>query len=352
MKIGIDNLIERSPYWLSGEGNLPELVLSSRVRLARNLEAYPFPRRCSKEDKLKIKEEISSAVRQLRLMKDAILLDISSLSELDKKFLIERHLVSLDLARNGEGGGVLVTPDEVLSIAINEEDHLRIQAITPGLSLDDALERAVTLDEEMGKLLDYAYSKRFGFLTSCPTNTGTGLRFSALLHLPGIVYTKQVDEFLNTLKKVRITVRGLYGEGSKVLGNIFQVSSAISLGISEEETLKSFMEVVNLTVEFEKKARSLLMEKMRSVMEDRIYRSYALLENAKLLSFDETAEYTSAVRLGVGIGVFLDMKVKTLNELLLFSQPAHIQKIFGKSMSSTERDEKRASYARTKLKTG
>lgn len=347
-----NQLIERTPLWLSGEGEMPELVLSSRARIARNLESHPFNIKMSSEERKGLLEEIMWALRETPYFKDAVFLDIGDLDEEDRLFLIERHLFSIPFWGNGRGSGIILTADETLSAIVNEEDHLRIQVLSPGLSLKSAFERILEVDEIVGQVLHYAYRNKLGYLTSCPTNTGTGLRLSALLHLPGVIYAKQLEKLFKNLKKVKVSVRGLYGEGSEVQGNIFQISSIVSLGVSEEETYKSFREIIDVTVDFERKARETLMENMRSQLEDKIYRSLALLKNAKLLTFKETAEYTSAVRLGVGLGFFLDIKIRTLNELLLFSQPVHLQKLFGKEMDPTERDKKRAFYVKTKLEAG
>jgi protein arginine kinase len=348
----LNQLIERTPLWLSGEGEMPELVLSSRARIARNLESHPFSYKMKPEERKALLDEIMWALRETPYFKDAVFLDIGDLGEEDRLFLIERHLFSVPFWGDGKGSGIILTADETLSVVINEEDHLRIQVLSPGLSLRPAFERILEVDEVIGQILEYAYRENFGYLTSCPTNTGTGLRLSVLIHLPGVVYAKQLDSLFKNLKKVKVSVRGLYGEGSEVQGNIFQISSVLSLGISEEETYKSFKEIVDVTIDFERKAREILMQNMRSHLEDKIYRSLALLKNARLLTFKETAEYTSAVRLGVGLGFFLDIKIKTLNELLLFSQPVHLQKLFGKEMDPTERDQKRAFYVKTKLEAG
>ncbi|HDM90599.1 MAG TPA: ATP--guanido phosphotransferase, partial [candidate division WOR-3 bacterium] len=272
------------------------------------------------------------------------------LSDLDRVFLAERHMISLDLLADGEGKVVIISRDETLSLMINEEDHIRLQAFAPGLNLEEVFEKVLRVEEKLGEMLNYAYRQTYGILTSCTTNTGTGLRLSVLLHLADIVYSKQLEGLFRNLAKVKVSVRGLYGEGTNVEGNVFQISSLLSLGVSERETLESFRDVVEITLDFEKKSREILLENMKEALEDKIQRSLAILSSARLLSFKETAEYVSAVRLGIGIGKIFDIKVRTLNELLLFSQPAHLQKLFGKEMGPRERDEKRASYVRTKLK--
>lgn len=347
----ITQLVERTPFWLSAEGEKPELVLSTRARIARNLMKYPFDRRMNDERRLALLSEVKEAI-QATSLRNLTLFDVSSLPELDKSFLVERHLISLDLLRPGKGRAVFVDEEERISIMVNEEDHLRIQVLLPGLNLEQSWKVIEKIDEELGNLLDYAYKESYGFLTSCPTNLGTGLRFSVLLHLPGIVLTNQVEELFKSLRKARVYVRGLYGEGSEIQGNIFQLSTQLSLGFSEEELLKNFQEVVQAVLDFERKARAVLVESMRDVIEDKIYRALAILQAARLLTFREVAEYSSMVRLGIGLGLFFEPKIRTLNELLLYSQPAHLQKLFGAEMGPRERDAKRAAYVKTKLKTG
>ncbi len=343
-------LVERTPQWLSGEGKYPEMVISSRARIARNLADFPFNERMTNQDRWKVLDLVKEAAFSLPEFENACYFEIEKLSDIDKAFLAERHLISLDMLKDGMGRAVIISRDQDISLMINEEDHIRLQVFAPGLNLKETYEKILKIDEKLGRILKFAYSPRYGFLTSCPTNTGTGLRFSVLLHLAGIVYAKQVEALLRNLRKVRVSVRGLYGEGTTVEGNIFQLSSLLSLGVSEEEILKGFEEVVNITLDLERKAREILMENMRELLEDKIQRSLAILSSARLLSFRETAECVSAIRLGIGVGSIYDIKIRTLNELLLFAQPAHLQKLFGKEMEAKERDVKRASYVKTKLK--
>jgi len=348
----IANLVEKSPQWLAGNGPLPEIVISSRARIARNLKGYLFDLKAGEEDRKRVEKLVREAMSAIPDLKPLIYIPISELDGLDQAFLVERHLVSIDLLKDSTHRGVAMHPYETLSIMINEEDHLRIQSIRSGFNLEEVFNEALKVEEKLGEILEFAFSERFGYLTACPTNAGLGLRLSVLLHLPGIVYNKEIEKLFEELRKRKVSVRGLYGEGSEVQGNIFQISSRVTFGVREEDVLRTFKETVEFTIDFEKRARSSLLEKNKDVVEDRIFRSLATLQNARLLSFRETAEHVSAVRLGVGIGLLLDIKTKTLNELLLFSQPAHLQKLLGKEMSTQERDVRRASYVRAKLKTG
>jgi protein arginine kinase len=345
-------MVEQAPEWLSGGGELPELVISSRARIARNLAGHRFGTRADESEKAVIGSELKEVMGGLKPFKDAAILDVSGMSELDRSFVLERHLASITLLSNGQASSIVVTQREQRSAMLNEEDHLRLQVIRPGLSLEEVCSEVLGITDALGKRVEFAYRESVGYLTACPSNVGTGLRLSVLLHLPGIVYSRDVETLLTELTQSNIVVRGLYGEGSNIQGNIFQVSSRISLGVTEEEILKGFGDAVTRILEHEKRARDRLMEDSKVVVEDKIHRSLALLESARILSFKEAAEFASAVRLGVGLGLLLDYKIRTLNELLLFAQPAHIQKLFSKKMEQRERDEKRAAYIKTKLKAG
>jgi protein arginine kinase len=343
-------MVERAPEWLSGSGELPELVISSRARIARNLAGHRFSTRASDVEKEAVGLELQEVLRGLDAFEDSAILDMSSLTELDRSFVVERHLATFNLLQDGEASAVIVAPKEEKSAMLNEEDHLRLQVIRSGFSLEEATGDVLEISRALGERVTFAYKESIGYLTACPSNVGTGLRLSVLLHLPGIVYSRDVESLLTELSKSNVVVRGFYGEGSNIQGNIFQVSSRISLGVTEEEILKGFKQAVERILDHERGARERLLQDSREVVEDKIQRSLALLERARLISFKEAAEFSSAVRLGVGLGILLDYRIRTLNELLLFAQPAHLQKLFSKKMEQRERDEKRASYIKTKLK--
>jgi len=345
----LKNLIEKPPYWLSGKGKYPEMVLSTRVRIARNLRKFPFNAKSSAPDREEILSIVKDVLDSLNVVKSPVFLKMDDLSKQDREFLIERHLATYDLIKDPAGRGVYFSEDETISIMINEEDHLRISVILPGYNPDEAFAKALEIEKKLGNVLDFAYMEPFGFLTSCPTNTGLGIRLSVLMHIPGVIINKQLKSLAENLGMVRATIRGLYGEGSDIIGNIFQISSTLTLGISEEELLERFKEVIDSVIELEKEAREEIFKKLRELIEDRTFRALAILQNARLLSFKEAAEHFSALRLGLAYGLILDYSVKTLNELLFYSQPVHIQKLIGKELSSAERDKFRASYVKTKL---
>jgi protein arginine kinase len=232
---------------------------------------------------------------------------------------------------------------------INEEDHIRMQALAPGLNLDEALEKASKYDNELGKFLEFDYDPDFGFLTSCPTNVGTGLRASVLIHLPGLVITKEIDRVIARITKMGVAVRGFYGEGTEVLGNLFQVSNQKTLGTSEKDILESITTVCRSVIDEESKARQLLMDEASEQIKDKIWRSYGILKYARVLTSEEVMNLLSALRLGVAISVIDFIDIPKINELLLLSQPAHLQKFHGEEMNQDARDFVRAEMIREKL---
>lgn len=344
-----EDLIRTPGEWLQAKGAYSEIVLSSRVRLARNLSLFPFVKRAKVSDLRAILSRMKEISSDSETLKQALFLELKGLSALQAQFLQERHLISLEMARDNTGGGVVVGKLEKFALMINEEDHLRLQSFASGLSLKAAHSILDDLDNELEKRLDYAFSEEFGYLTACPTNTGTGMRASVLIHLPALVLTKEIEKVLRGVSQVGLAVRGLYGEGSEVKGNFFQVSNQTTLGRSEEDILGGLEKVTKQLIEYEKHARETLVESARPQIEDKIFRALGLLENARLLTSEEVLNLSSAVRLGVGLGMVRSVELKTLNELLIFTQPAHLQRLFGTEMEPAQRDEKRAEYVRQRL---
>jgi len=345
----IQELIEKPPGWLSGEGKYPEMVLSTRVRIARNLKKFPFNVKSKEAEREEILLIVKEALDNIGIVENPYYIRLDQIGKKDRDFLIERHLTTFDMVRDPAGRGIYFSSDETTNVMINEEDHLRISVIMPGFNLKEAFERATLLDEKLGEILEYAFMEPFGYLTSCPTNVGLGIRISVLMHLPGVIINKNLKSLADNLNLVRATIRGLYGEGSEIVGNIFQISSTLTLGISEQELLEKFNEVIDSVIELEKGAREEIYKKMKDLIEDKTYRSLAILQSARLLSFKEAANHFSALRLGLAYGFILDYSVKTLNELLFYSQPVHIQKLIGKDLTPDERDKYRASYVKAKL---
>lgn len=344
----LEKLKEQTPSWLSAEGPYPETILSTRIRVARNLEAYTFPTVAGEDELSRVWELVHDILPGV--MGDLTFFENLTLSDLERHFLVERKLASPDLIRRTlPGVGGAFTPDERVSVLVNEEDHLRIQVFRPAFALDEAFQEALDLDRKIGDRVEYAFLGDFGFLTTSLTNTGLGLRISVLAHLPGIVLSKKIPEFVNIVQKGGLSVRGLYGEWSQARGNLFQISSAETLNRSEEELLERFRLGMSRILKLEKRAREELLNDYRLAVEDKIYRALGVLKHARSISFDEAAIHLSFLRLGVGLGLLMDLPLSALNEMLLFSQPAHLQMVLGPTESVEERDARRATYLRGKL---
>ncbi|MFQ5905656.1 MAG: protein arginine kinase [bacterium] len=345
----IDSLLGVGAKWLEATGPFSEIVLSSRVRLARNMSNFPFVQMAKVKELKEIIARCRSATEAISCLKNSLYVDVKRLLPIDLQFLVERHLISLEMAGDGKSRGLIVGEGELLSVMVNEEDHLRLQAFASGLQLERCYELCSRLDDALESRLDYAFSEKWGFLTACPTNAGTGMRASILIHLPGLVLTKDVDKVLRGVNQVGLAVRGFYGEGSEVKGNFFQVSNQTTLGRSEEDIINGLNKVAKQIIEYERNAREILVQSARLEIEDKIWRAFGILTNARMLSSEEIINLCSAVRLGVGLGVIRSVSTKDLNELLILTQPAHLQKIFDVDMEPPERDVKRAEYVRNRL---
>jgi protein arginine kinase len=345
----LDGLLSQPSEWLRGVGPMSDIVMSSRIRLARNLEKYPFATRATKTSQREALEVIRESLAHCPSLKDPLVVELGSLLEVDRQFLVERHLVSRELIAQPEQKGVAIGPGEVVSLMINEEDHLRLQVMQSGLNLQDAWTLIDALDDELSGHLPYAYSTDWGFLTCCPTNTGTGMRASVMAHLPSLVITKQLNKVLHTITKLGLTARGLYGEGTEASGNFFQISNQVSLGRSEAEILEHLERILKEVIHQEQAAREALMSNNRVQLEDRIWRAYGLLRHAKTMNSNEAMDLLSAVRLGVDLGLMNGLDRPAVNELFIFSQPAHLQKLEGKTLSAKDRDAKRAQLIRVRL---
>jgi protein arginine kinase len=354
----LDSLLTKTSEWLRGSGPVSDIVMSSRIRLARNLEKFPFATRASRASQGEVLRQVKEGLPRTPSLKQAIMAEMSELTEVDRQFLVERHLVSRDHIVHPDHKAVAVGEGEVISIMVNEEDHLRIQVMQSGLNLKDAWDVIDTLDDELAAVLPYAYSSDWGYLTCCPTNTGTGMRASVMLHLPSLVITKQINKVLHTITKLGLTARGLYGEGTEASGNFFQISNQVALGRSETELIENIERILKQVIDHEQTARESLLANNKVQLEDRIWRAFGILKHAQTMSSNEALDLLSAVRLGVDLGMMaanggaapksrLDRTV--VNELFIFSQPAHLQKLEGKTLGSKERDVTRASLIRKRL---
>jgi protein arginine kinase len=341
--------------WLEASGPRADIVLSTRVRIARNLQGHAFATRSREGERQQILGRVREAADQTTLLQGGVGVELGSLPRLARQVLVERHLISRELAGEKRapavGTGLFMSADQPVGVMVNEEDHLRIQSLCSGLRLQDAYRLADRLDEELGGRVPYAYHPEFGFLTSCPTNAGTGLRASILIHLPGLVLTKEIAKVLQGISQVGLTFRGLYGEGSEVVGNFFQVSNQTTLGKSEEDLVDHLQKMALQVIQYELQARNVLMREAPAVIEDKIWRAYGLLRFARSLSFDEVMNLLSGVRLGVSMKLLPGLSVYTLNKLMMYCQAAHLEQAADRRLTEAEADLHRAAYVRHILAT-
>jgi protein arginine kinase len=339
--------------WLDASGEHAGIVLSTRIRLARNLEGFAFPGRARDGERLRVLARVREAMDTSPLLREHLLIRVDDLGVDDRLLLHERHLVSRELAgldpQHPVRSGAAVFLGDGMGVMVNEEDHLRLQTLRSGFALTEAFGAIQRIDEELGGRIPYAYHQEFGFLTSCPTNTGTGMRASVLIHLPGLVLTKEIGPTLNGLQQMGLTYRGLYGEGSEVVGNFFQISNQTTLGRSEEEIIDQLMYVLRTVIAREEDARRVLLRDARYIIEDKLWRAYGTLRYARSLSFDEAMNYLSGVRLAVGLKLITGLSVYTLNKLLIFSQSAHLAHAEGRALTESEANLVRARYVRQVL---
>jgi protein arginine kinase len=324
--------------------------MSSRVRLARNLKDAAFPGWAKKPERIRVLDMIRPAVESLPEMKDAFSEVMDNLSALDKQILVERHLISREHAAKSSGSGLVLNHDETFCVMINEEDHLRMQALRPGLQLRQAWSAIDHLDSELEKKLDYAFNNDLGYMTACPTNLGTGIRVSAMLHLPGLVLGEQINPIVQSVNKLGLAVRGLYGEGTEALGNVFQVSNQMTLGEDEVTIVERLDKVLSQIIEHEENARQTLLEKQPKVVYNHIGRAYGILANAHSISSKETMNLLSFMRLGVEMNLFPGTERALVDELFILTQPAHLQRMLSDKLSAEERDLARADMLRERLK--
>ena len=338
--------------WMSEEGPESDIVLSSRIRLARNIDQFQFSFLNSSEEALKVIETVKSRIKKGSFANtgNMDLLMMDELQPLQKRILVEKHLISPHLAENANHGACLLSENEEISIMINEEDHIRIQCLYPGLQLLEALNTAFQIDDWLEEEINYAFDEKVGYLTSCPTNVGTGLRASVMLHLPGLVMTQQLNRIIPAINQLGLVVRGIYGEGSEALGNIFQISNQITLGKSERDIVEDLKSVVGQIVSQERSVRDTLVKTSNIQLEDRVYRSFGVLTNSRIIETKEAAKCLSDVRLGIDIGYIKDIPRNILNELMILTQPGFLQQYAGGPLRPNERDIRRASLIRERLK--
>lgn len=346
----IDDLTQTTGEWLRGVGNMSDVVISSRIRLARNLAEYPFLSTARSTERTEIYRRVENAVAATPAGRDALFVDVDEADSVERQILVERHLVSQQLADAEGCRGVTISPDETNALMINEEDHLRIQAMRSGLELDHVWRDISEVDDTLAERVEFAYDRRFGFLTACPTNVGTGIRVSVMLHLPALKLTKEIERVARAARDMRLAVRGMHGEGTDAVGDLYQLSNQTTLGKTEHEIIQAFSDkIVPKIVEYERTARKSLAQHSPYQLDDKLWRAFGILSHARRITSDETQTLLSPLRMGIHMKRFDQFDIATLNELFLYTQPGHLQKLHGQTLSDEERDAVRADYLRKRL---
>jgi len=348
--VKFSNVMSTAGEWLRGEGPHHQIVISSRVRFARNLRNRAFPGWAKKAERTAILDLIRPRVEELPEMQDSFSELLQDLSALEKQVLVERHLISREHAAKGVGSAVVMNRRQTLSIMINEEDHLRMQSIRSGLQLKQAFKLVDKIDSALESRLEFAYDQRLGYLTACPTNVGTGMRASAMLHLPGLVLSELINQVIQAVSKIGLAVRGLYGEGTEAMGNLFQISNQTTLGEKEDEIVSRLTKVIETIIEKEHDARQVLIQKKSNTLWDQIGRAYGVLTYAHAMSSKEALNLLSIIKLGVDLGAFPEDRRLPIDELFIDTQPAHLQKSSQQKLNAEERDHLRAQIIRERLK--
>ena len=345
----LNDLARSSGEWLKGTGPESDIVMSSRIRLARNLAQFPFLSRADDGVRAEIERMMRRHLQELELKGHINYVDVNALEGLDRQFLVERQLISRELAESHGSRGVGISAQENLSLMVNEEDHLRIQVFQSGFNLERCWEEINRVDDLLEERVSYAFSEQLGYLTACPTNVGTGIRVSVLLHLPALVATREAQKVFHALQKIHLTVRGLYGEGSQAMGDFYQISNQVTLGKSEAQLLKNLRDVIPNILEYERRVRNQLIKENRPAVHDKVARAYGTLRSAQAISSEETMQLLSSVRMGVNLGLIDDLDIPIVNELFIQTQPAHLQKLRKSHLESAERNSARAAYLRERL---
>jgi protein arginine kinase len=347
--VEFDRFIQSTGEWLRGTGAESDIVVSSRIRLARNLVEFPFPPRADAKARADVESLLREKIAGIGSCGSLTYQNVETLSQVDRQFLVERQLISREHSEKEGPRGVAIDSRESISLMINEEDHLRMQVFRSGFALDDAWQAINRLDNEIEENVTFAFSEEFGYLTSCPTNVGTGMRVSVLLHLPALVLTKEIQKVFQAMHKMSLAVRGLYGEGSQAMGDFYQISNQITLGKSEEQLISTVKRVVPDILEYERRVRQALVKEDRNRLHDQVSRAYGILKSAQTINSEETLQRLSLVRLGINLGLVDKLTIPVVNELFLHSQPAHLQKLREDAGDATDRNAVRAAYLRQRL---
>jgi protein arginine kinase len=346
----IDELAGKSGEWLRGVGPMSEIVISSRIRLARNVAGYPFLSKASQEQRDELTAVLRANVDGAATSGEWTYLDVERLEPQERQILVERHLISRQHADASGSRGVSIAKTERVSVMVNEEDHLRIQVIRSGLQLHEIWEEIDRIDDRLEERVDFAFHPRYGYLTACPTNVGTGIRVSVMLHLPALKLTGEIERVFRAAKDLRLAVRGFFGEGTEATGDFFQISNQTTLGRTEDEIIDDFKhQVIPKIIDYENQARRALVSEKSIALDDKIWRSYAALKYARTISSDETMLHLSHLRMGINLGRIKELDLSAVNELFLLTQPAHLQKMCGTRLSGEQRSAARADLIRKRL---
>jgi len=346
----LSDLTSQAGEWLRGNGPMSEIVISSRIRLARNISGFPFLTRCSRTQRQTLENLLRDTILNSAVSPNTLYVDLEAAPEIDRQLLVERHLISKPHKEAEGARGVAIGENETLSVMVNEEDHLRIQVLRSGLQLEEAWEQINKVDDALESKLDFAFHPRFGYLTACPTNVGTGIRVSVMLHLPALKLTGEIEKVFRAAKELRLAVRGLYGEGTEATGDFYQISNQTTLGKSEEDIIGDFkQQVIPKIIEYEHLARRALASERPLALDDKVYRALGVLRSARMMSSEETLALLSHVRLGVNMSRVRDIDINKVNELFLLTQQAHLQKLLGKKLDGDPRRAARADFIRQRL---
>jgi protein arginine kinase len=346
----LSDLTTRAGEWLRGSGPMSEVVISSRIRLARNVSGHRFLARATRSERNGLAKQISQILLDHPVAPSSFYVNLDEAPEIDRQLLVERHLISKQHAANEGARGVCVSGDETVSVMVNEEDHLRIQCLRSGLQLEEAWQQINGIDDQLETKLSFSFHPRFGYLTACPTNVGTGIRVSVMLHLPALKLTGEIEKVFRAAKEMKLAVRGLYGEGTEATGDFYQISNQTTLGKSEEEIISDFRHVViPQIIEYEHRARKTLINDRTTALDDKVCRALGTLRSARLMASEETLFLLSHLRMGVNLGRVKDVNIQTVNELFLLTQPAHLQKLQGRKLDGDLRRAARADFIRQKL---
>jgi len=346
----LSDLTSRAGEWLRGSGPMSEIVISSRIRLARNVNGFPFLSRCTKQQRVALEKRVRETILDSQVSPQTLYVDLEQSPEIDRQLLVERHLISKPHATAEGARGVAVGENENVAIMVNEEDHLRIQVLRSGLQLEEAWEQINSIDDKLESKLDFGFHPRFGYLTACPTNVGTGIRVSVMLHLPALKLTGEIEKVFRAAKDLRLAVRGLYGEGTEATGDFYQISNQTTLGKSEDEIISDFKHlVIPKIIDYEHHARRTLLNDRTVALDDKVHRAVGILRTARLMASEETLFLLSHLRMGINLGRVKDIDINKVNELFLLTQPAHLQKLQGKKLEGDARRAVRAEFIRQRL---